>query len=115
MEPGETAAESYVRLDLGDGQTVGIVAADFGEGGLVDARDMIAPLSALVKPIESLSKAVLEALKKAEPTSVVVELDFSVAITSGGVMTVFGKAAGSAAVKATLTWAKSGAAPAPAS
>jgi len=108
MEP----SESYVRLDLGDGQTVGIAAVDFGEGSLVDSRDMVAPLSALVKPIETLSRAVMDALKKAEPTSLEVELQFSVAITSGGVMTVFGKASGSAAVKATLTWAKSGAAPA---
>lgn len=99
--------ESYVTLDLGDGETIGVAAVDLGGGSLVDARDVVAPLSKLIKPIETISKAVMDALKKAEPSSLTVELDFSVAISSGGAMTVFGKASGSAAVKATLTWSKS--------
>lgn len=45
-------------------------------------------------------------MKKAEPTAFTVELDFSVGIAAGGVLTMFGKASGSAAVKATLNWSK---------
>ncbi|MBV9858386.1 MAG: hypothetical protein JOY82_28295 [Streptosporangiaceae bacterium] len=103
------SAESFVLLDLGDGEMVGVAAVDMGGGSLVDAGDVVAPLSQLVKPIETLSKAVMDALKRAAPSSCEVELNFSVAISSGGVMTVFGKASGSAAVKATLSWAKSSA------
>lgn len=108
-------SEAYVRLDLGDGQSVGVAAVDLGEGTLVDGRDLVAPLAQLIRPIETLSKAVMDALKKAEPSSLAVELEFSVAISSGGMLTVFGKAAGNAAVKATLNWSKSGAPTAPGS
>lgn len=101
------AAESYVTLDLGNGETVGVAAVDFGGGSLVDASDVVAPLSQLVKPIETLSKAVMDALKRVEPNSFTVELDFTIGISSGGVMTMLGKASGSAAVKATLNWSKS--------
>jgi len=101
-------AETFVTLDLGDGETVGVAAVHFGGGSLVDSKDVVAPLSQLIKPIETLSRAVMEALKKVEPSSFSVELNFSVAISSGGVLTVFGKASGSAAVTATLNWSGPG-------
>ncbi len=99
-------AESYAWLDLGDGVKVAVAATDFGGGSLVSASDVVAPLSKLIGPIETISKAVMNALKKAEPTSFTVELDFSVGISSGGFTMAFGRATGTAAVKATLTWSK---------
>ena len=100
--------ESYVTIDLGEAGQVKVAAVDLGGGGLVaDRGDFVAPLAKLVGPIEALSRAVMDALKKAEPTSFAVELDFNVGVGSGGLITVFGKVSGSAAVKATLTWNKS--------
>lgn len=100
------STETYVRIDLGETGMVGIAAVDLGGGSLVAAGDVVAPLTQLLGPIETLSKAVMDALKKAEPTAFTVELDFSVGIAAGGVLTMFGKASGSAAVKATLNWSK---------
>jgi|ERR1700727_204376 hypothetical protein len=100
--------EDYVTIDLGEAGQVKMVAEVLSGGGLVaDRGDIVAPVAKLVGPIESLSKAVMDALKKAEPTSFTVELDFNVGIEAGGFIPVFGKASGSAAIKATLTWAKS--------
>jgi hypothetical protein len=98
--------ETYVTIDLGDAGSIKMQAVDLGGGGLVDAKDLVAPLAKLLDPVESLSKAVMDALKKAEPTSFTVELDFSIGIEAGGVLTVFGKASGNAAIKATLSWSK---------
>lgn len=99
--------DEYVTIDLGDGALIKMAAVDLGGGGLVGGpNSAVAPLSQLIKPIETLSKSVMDALKRAEPTSFVVELDFSVGIEAGGFISVFGKASGSAAIKATLTWSK---------
>jgi len=103
------SVETYVTVDLGDAGTVKVAAVDMGGGSLVDAKDLVAPLARLVGPIETLSKAVMDALKKAEPTSFTVELDFNVGVEAGGMFTVFGKASGTAAIKATLAWSKSAA------
>jgi hypothetical protein len=101
--------EDYVTIDLGEAGQIKMVAEDLGGGGLVaDKGNIVEPVAKLVGPIESLSKAVMDALKKAEPTSFVVELDFSVGVEAGGLITIFGKASGTAAIKATLTWAKPG-------
>lgn len=103
------ATESYVTIDMGEAGKVGIAAVDLGGGSLVAAKDRVAELGQVLGPIESFSKAVMDALKKAEPTSFTVELDFSVGIAAGGVLSIFGNASSSAAVKATLTWSKAAA------
>ena len=101
------ATESYINLDLGDAGVVKVAAVDLGGGGLVkDTGDLTEPATKLLGPIEAVSKGVMDALKKAQPTSFTVELDFTVGIESGGMTLIFGKASGSATVKATLVWDK---------
>lgn len=55
------STETYVRIDLGETGMVGIAAVDLGGGSLVAAGDVVAPLTQLLGPIETLSKAVMDA------------------------------------------------------
>lgn len=94
-----------VSLDLGDGDRLVIVAEQVGPE-LVADKDIVARLSAVTGSIDKVSRAVLDALRKIEPTKVTVELAFSLAIEAGQVVALFGKGKGEASIKATLEWAK---------
>ena len=97
--------EQTLTLDLGDGDRLVIVAEQVGSQ-MVAEKDIVARLGAVTGSIEKVSRAVLEALRKVEPTKASVELAFSLAIEAGQLVALFGKGKGEASIKATLEWAK---------
>jgi hypothetical protein len=99
------AVERNVTVEL-DGGAKLIVQAEQVGPVLVDAKDIVAKLEPVVSSIEHVCKAVLDAVKKAAPSSATVELGFGLAIEQGQLITLFGKAKGDATIKVTLEWSK---------
>lgn len=101
------ARERYVTIDLGDGGTLKVEAQDLGGAGLVADKDVVARLPEVIGPVETISREVLEALKRVAPTKATVELGFSLGVEAGKLFALFGKASGEASLKVILEWSGS--------
>ena len=100
---GPIAEERTVTLDLGEDVRVAVVAEQTG-AVLVSDAEIVAKLSSVTKPIERVSREVLEAVKRAAPSKATVELGFGLAIEAGQLIALFGKGKGEASIKVTLEW-----------
>ena len=100
-------AERTVIVDLGDGATMIVEAAQVGIAFVSD-EDLRAKFDGVTKSIEQVSRSVLDAIRNAKPKKAVVELGFSLAIQEGRLLALFGKAQGAASIKVTLEWSEGG-------
>ena len=95
--------ERVVTVDLGDGMTIAVAAEQHGPQMVADG-DLLAKLSAVMEPIERVSRDAVEALRRAAPTRGTVELGFGIAIEQGQLIALFGKGKGEASITVTLEW-----------
>jgi hypothetical protein len=100
------AGERTIAIDLGDDDKLVIVAEQIGPA-LVADEDIVAKLSKVTGSIEKVSRGVLDALRRVEPSKATVELSFALAIEAGQLVALFGKGKGEASITATLEWSKS--------
>ena len=101
------AEERTIKVDIGDGDSLVIVAEQVGPA-LVADDDVVARLGAVTGSIEKVSREVLQAIKNAGPDAATVELGFGLAVEAGQLITLFGKAKGDATMKVTLEWKRAG-------
>jgi hypothetical protein len=99
------AGERTVTLDLGD-NTMMVVQAEQQGPQLVADEKIVATLERVTAPIERVSREMLEAVKRVQPSKATVELGFGLAIEQGQLLTLFGKGKGEASIKVTIEWAK---------
>jgi Trypsin-co-occurring domain 1 len=101
------AGERTIAVDLDDTTRLVVVAEQTGPA-LVADEDVVAKLGNVTASIERVSHEVLEAAKRASPTTATVELGFSLAIEAGQLVALFGKGKGEASITVTLEWSKGG-------
>lgn len=99
------AGERTVAVQLDDGTTFVVVAEQVGPA-LVADDDVVAKLESITGSIERVSREVMEALKRAAPTTATVELGFTLAIEAGQLVALFGRAKGQASITVKLEWSK---------
>ncbi|GAB3416373.1 CU044_2847 family protein [Flindersiella endophytica] len=97
--------ERPIKLDLEDGTFLLVVAEQVGPVQVAD-KGVVAKLGSVVAPIETLSRNVLDAMKRVGPSKATVELSFGLAIEQGQLLALFGQGKGEASIKVTLEWAK---------
>jgi len=101
-------AEQTIRVDLGDGVTMAVVAETVGPQLVADDDKIVATLEKVSGSIERLGKAVLDAAKQASPSKASVELSFGLAIEQGQLIALFGKGKAEATITVQLEWSPKG-------
>ena len=99
------AGERAITVALDDNTQLVVVAEQIGPA-LVADDEVVAKLGKVTGSIERVSREVLDALKRAAPTTATVELGFSLAIEAGQLVALFGKGKGEASITVTLEWSK---------
>jgi hypothetical protein len=99
------AGERAVTLALDDNTQLVVIAEQIGPA-LVADDEVVAKLGKVTGSIERVSREVLDAVKRAAPTTATVELGFSLAIEAGQLVALFGKGKGEASITVTLEWSK---------
>jgi Trypsin-co-occurring domain 1 len=99
------AGERAITVNLDADTTMVVVAEQVGPA-LVADENVVARLGKVTDSIERVSREVLDALKRAAPTTATVELGFSLAIEAGQLVALFGKGKGEASITVTLQWSK---------
>ncbi len=97
--------ERTITLVLDENTELVVVAEQIGPA-LVADDEVVAKLGKVTNSIERVSREVLDALKRAAPTTATVELGFSLAIEAGQLVALFGKGKGEASITVTLEWSK---------
>jgi Trypsin-co-occurring domain 1 len=100
------AEEHTLAVHLDDRTTMVVVAEQIGPQLIAD-EDVVGKLGKVTDSIERVSSEMLDAVKRAAPTSATVELGFSLAIEAGQLVALFGKGKGEASITVTLQWSKS--------
>jgi hypothetical protein len=96
-------SEYPVAIELDGGGRMFIIAESFGPQQ-VRRGSISAKLSDVTAPIEHISQQVLDAVRRAGPSKATLELGFGLAIESGQVVALLGKARSEATIKVTLEW-----------
>jgi hypothetical protein len=99
------ADERTVKVDLGDGVTMVVVAEQVGPTLVADEDAIVSTLEKVSGSIERMGKTVLEAAKKTAPSTASVELSFGLAIEQGQLIALFGKGKAEATITVQLEWA----------
>ena len=100
-------SERTVTVDLADNGALKIAAVDLGGAELVgETEEIVAKLSDVAGPIESVSATILEAVKRAAPDKTTIELNFGIAVEAGKLFALLAKASGEASIAVTLEWSK---------
>jgi Trypsin-co-occurring domain 1 len=97
--------QRIVTVTLEDGTAMAVLADQVGPT-LVADKDVVARLGTVTASVESVSRNLLDAVKRAAPTSATIELGFSLAIEEGQLVALFGKARGEATLTVTLEWSR---------
>lgn len=101
------ASERTVTVDLGDGAMLKVEAVEIGGSELVgDPGELIAPFADVARPIESVSRRILEAVQRAAPDKTTIELTFGLAVEAGKLFAFLAKGSADASIKVTLDWSK---------
>jgi hypothetical protein len=98
------AEEQAVRVDLGDGVRMVIVAEQIGPTLVADGAEIVATLEKVSGSIERIGRSVLDAAKRASPSKASVELSFGLAIEQGQLVALFGKGKAEATITVNLEW-----------
>jgi hypothetical protein len=100
--------EQTVRVDLGDGVTMAVVAEAVGPQLVADDDKIVATLEKVSGSVERVGRSVLDAAKKASPSKATVELSFGLAIEQGQLVALFGKGKAEATITVQLEWTGAG-------
>lgn len=92
------------KVQLDDNSYIFIETASLG--GEEEVSFNVPKLSEVQKQIESVSKMVLETIKKVSPQKAKVEFGVQIGVESGSLTTVLVKGTGNANLKITLEWEK---------
>jgi len=103
-------SDNTIVVKLDDGGRMVVDATPVG-GIPVAATDIVAKLSEISDSIERVSSVMLDAVRRAGPTKATVELGFGLALETGQVVALFGKAHGDASISVTLEWSRDEARP----
>jgi hypothetical protein len=95
---------SIVVVELPNGATALVQAADAGGGAVKAGRAGKSDLSGVVGALEGISVAVKSALAKAAPDRVSVEFGLELAVKSGVLTAILVDGEGSASLRVTLEW-----------
>jgi hypothetical protein len=95
--------ERLLAVDL-DGETRLVVVAEQVGATLIADDEVITRLGTVTDSIEQVSRDVLDALKRAAPTTASVEIGSSFAVEEGKLVALPGKAKGEASVTVTPCW-----------
>ena len=95
---------SIVEVELPNGVTALVQAADTGGGAVKAGRAGKPDLSAVMGALEGMSGAIKSALAKAAPDRVSVEFGLEVAVKSGALTAMLVGGEGNASLKVTLEW-----------
>jgi Trypsin-co-occurring domain 1 len=95
-----------IGVELEDGAKLAVAVETTG-GALVADQDILARVSTIAASVESVSRSMLDAVKRVSPKSATVELNFGLALEAGQLVALFGKAKGEASITVTLEWAGS--------
>src|SRR5215211_2935585 len=102
------AEQQTVRVDLGDGVTMVVVAEAVGPTLVADGGEIVSTLEKVSGSIERIGRSVLDAARKASPTRASVELSFGIALEQGQLVALFGKGKAEATITVHLEWVGSG-------
>ena len=97
--------ERTVTLDLGEGERIVVVAEQKGPE-LVAEDKLEARMSSVTGPIEKIGRELLDAVKRAAPTSATVEVGFGLAIEQGQLVALFGKGKAEPTINVTFEWTR---------
>jgi len=88
---------------IADVPVIAVVAEPVG-GTLVSDTDVVMRLESLTGSIETVSRSLLNAVKKVGPQHGEVEVSFGLAIEAGQLVALLGKAKGEASIRVLLGW-----------
>lgn len=97
--------QRIIPVDLGDEGKMFVIAEQVGDV-LVAGTDVVAHLPVIMSTVKRVSTETLAAVVEADPDKATVELGFGLAIETGQVFAVLGKAHGDAAIKVILEWSR---------
>jgi len=95
--------EYVLKAALDGGGTLAVVAEPIGDTP-VAAMDVVADLGKITSSIERVSHDMFQAVRRAGPSKVVVELGFGLAVETGHVVALLGKGRGEASIRVILEW-----------
>jgi hypothetical protein len=100
-------ADRLVPVAVDDGDLADLVVVAQQVGPVLVADDQIlGRLERVSASVEKVSRQMLDAAKRASPTTAKVELAFSLAVEQGQLMALLGKGKGEASITVTLEWTK---------
>jgi hypothetical protein len=98
--------ERIVAVDLGDNMKVLVAAEQKGPELVAENEELEAKLTSVTGAVERVGHDLLEAVKRAAPTSATVEVGFGLAIEQGQLVALFGKGKAEATITVTFNWAR---------